>query len=59
MLSISRHAECSGESYQNVAKGIEFWEKNGLDMEITRQKRNRIFATPQVMEMTRPRGSNH
>lgn len=55
MLSISQHAERSGESYQNVAKAIEFWQKHQLVTEVTHQKRNRIYMAPQVMDVTRPK----
>ncbi|MFV1995827.1 MAG: Fic family protein [Verrucomicrobiales bacterium] len=55
MLSISNHSKRFGEPYHNVSKGVEFWQKHGLVTEITNQRRNRIFAAPEVIELTRPR----
>jgi len=55
MLSIAKHAERYNESYQNVSKAVEYWEKHGLLVESTRQKRNRLFIAPPVIEITRPK----
>lgn len=54
MLSISKHAEQTSDSYQNVSKAVEFWRKNGLLTEITQQQRNRIFAAPDILSLIRP-----
>ncbi len=53
MLSISQHAERSEESYQNVAKAVEFWTKHGLLTEITEKQRYRIFAAPDILTLMR------
>jgi Fic family protein len=55
MLSIAQHAERHNETFQNVAKAVEFWKKQGLLREATNQKRNRIFVAPSVLEVTRPK----
>ena len=55
MLSIAKHAERYDESYQNVSKAVEYWQERGLLVEATRQKRNRIFVAPPVLEITRPK----
>lgn len=56
MLSISVHASRSGESYQNVSKAVAFWQKHGFVTEITNQRRHRIFAAPEILKLTRPKG---
>jgi len=58
LLSIAQHARITGDSYQNVAKAVGFWQKNGLIEEITRKQRYRIYAAPEVFEITRPRPKN-
>ncbi len=55
MLSIAHYAERHQESFQNVSKAVEFWEKHDLVREATNQKRNRIFVAPPVLEVTRPK----
>jgi Fic family protein len=55
MLSISRHAARSGESFQNVSKAVAFWLKHGLIHEITNQRRYRIFTAPEILRLTRPK----
>lgn len=55
MLSIAQHAERQDESFQNVSKAVAFWEKHGLLVEATSQKRNRLFIAPSVLEITRPK----
>jgi Fic family protein len=55
MLSISVHAQRSGESFQSVSKAVTFWEKQGLVAEITSQRRNRIFTAPEILKLTRPK----
>lgn len=55
MLSIAHHAERHQETFQTVAKAVEFWKKHGLVKEVTNQKRNRIFAAPPVLDITRPK----
>lgn len=55
MLSISHYANRSGESFQNVSKAVAFWQNQGLLVEATNQKRNRIFVAPRVLEVTRPK----
>jgi len=52
MLSISEYSDRTGESYQNVAKAIEFWMKHSLVTETTQQKRNRIFTAPPILKIT-------
>lgn len=51
-LPISSHASRSGDSYHNVSKAVDFWQKHGLLTEITQQQRNRIFAAPEVFRLT-------
>lgn len=58
MLSIPTHARRTGESYQNVAKAVDFWSRHGLLTEVTLQQRNRIFTAPGVIELTRPKPSH-
>ncbi len=55
MMSISQHAAQTQEGYQNVAKAVKFWQKHGLLVEATEQKRNRIFVAPAVLKITRPK----
>lgn len=55
LLSISQHARLSGESYQNVSKAVDFWQKHGFVKEITKKQRNRVFGAPEVSEITRPK----
>jgi Fic family protein len=57
MLSVTRHAESTGNTYANVAKAVAFWEKHGLLTEITNQRRNKIYSAPGVIDLTRPRPS--
>lgn len=57
MLSITHHAERHNESFQNVSKAVNFWEKHGLLKEATLQKRNRLFIAAPVLEITRPKPS--
>ena len=53
MISVSNHAEKTGDSYANVAKAVAFWEKHGLLTEITSQRRNKIYAAREIIAMTR------
>ena len=55
LLSISQHARISGESYQNVAKAVDFWERHGLVQELTKKQRYRVFGAREVLEITRPK----
>lgn len=58
MLSISAHAQQSGQSFQNVTKAVVFWQKHGLLIEANSQKRNRLYLAPDVLEITRPSASS-
>lgn len=58
LLSISQHARISGESYQNVAKAVDFWERHGLVQELTQKQRYRVFGAREVLEITRPKPEN-
>ena len=51
VFSISRFCEQSGESFNNVNKGVEFWVTQGLLREITGQKRNRLFVADELMQL--------
>lgn len=53
MISVTGHAEKTGDSYANVAKAVAFWEKHALLTEITNQRRNKIYAAPEIIAMTR------
>ncbi len=53
MLSINSHSRNTGEPYPNVAKGVAFWEKHGLLTEITQKQRNKIYAAPEILRLTR------
>lgn len=56
ILSISRFCEQTEESFHNVKKGVEFWQKQGLLREITGYKRNRLFVAGELLQlMTGPR----
>ncbi len=55
VFSIPHHAAQTGESFQNVAKAVEFWQKHGLLTEMTSQKRNRLFYAHPVLDLTRPK----
>lgn len=56
MLSIPVHAGRSGDSYQNIAKAVAFWQARGVVTETTSQRRNRIFAAPEILKLTRTKG---
>ena len=51
VFSISRFCGQSGESFNNVNKGVEFWITQGLLREITGQKRNRLFVADELMQL--------
>lgn len=55
MISISQHAARTSDSYPNVAKAVDFWIRQELLTEITGQRRNRIFAAQQILQLTRPK----
>jgi Fic family protein len=55
MLAIAQHAERHNESFQNVSKAVEFWQKQGLLAEVTKQKRNRIFIAAPILDVTSPK----
>lgn len=55
VFSISHHAAQTGESFQNVAKAVDFWQKHGLLAEMTSQKRNRLFFAHSILDLTRPK----
>jgi Fic family protein len=56
VVSISRYAERNGISYLTAQKAVEFWENKGLLKEFSGQKRNRLYAAFDLLNiMNRPR----
>jgi Fic family protein len=50
-ISIARHAERVGVSYQKAQRGVEFWIEEGLLREGTGQQRNRIYVANEILQI--------
>ncbi len=50
-ISIARHAERVGVSYQKAQRGVEFWVEEGLLREGTGQQRNRIYVANEIFQI--------
>ncbi len=56
VVSISKYAERNAISYLTAQKAVEFWQKKGLLREFSGQKRNRLYAAFDLLNiMSRPR----
>lgn len=51
VISIARHAERMDVSYHNAKRGVEYWVEEGLLVEATGQKRNRIFVANAILNL--------
>ncbi len=50
-ISIARHAQRMGISYQMAQRGVEFWIEEGLLQEGTGQQRNRIYLAKEILQL--------
>jgi Fic family protein len=56
VISIPRYAKRNGISYLTAQKAVKFWEEKGLLVEFSGQKRNRLYAAMDLLDiMNRPR----
>lgn len=50
-ISITRHAQRVGVSYQKAQRGIEYWIEEGLLKEGTGQQRNRLYVANEILQI--------
>ena len=50
-ISIGRHAQRVGVSYQKTQQGVEFWIEAGLLKEATGQQWNRIYVAHEILQI--------